>query len=138
MHIVRVSLHEVFQALSDPSRVRILRLMLKAHTELCLCELSEALVEPEYKLSRHMKLLKTTGLISSARDRKFIYHSLVRDEKYLKLIYDAIAVFPDPENQLARDLARFKKRLKMREDGRCRQPSRVIQESEKAKKQWAN
>lgn len=134
MHRVNVALHELFQALSDPYRTRIIRLMLESKTELCLCELSEALEEPEYKLSRHVKILKSSGLIASMRDGKWIYHSLVNDEKYLKLIHKAVAVFPDSEKQLARDLSRFKKRLNMRESGRCRQPNRMIEEKQKVKK----
>lgn len=134
MHRVNVALHELFQALSDPYRIRIVRLMLESKSELCLCELSEALEEPEYKLSRHVKILKSSGLIASARDGKWIYHSLVKDEKYLKLLHKAVTVFPDSENQLARDLTRFKKRMNMRESGRCRQPSRVTEENQKARK----
>lgn len=135
MHRVNVALHELFQALSDPYRIRIVRLMLDSESELCLCELSEALDEPEYKLSRHIKILKSSGLISSVRDGKWIYHSLVKDEKYLKFIYKAIGVFPDSANQLARDLLRFNKRILTRESGRCRQPSRFIgNETQKVRK----
>lgn len=134
MHRVNVALHELFQALSDPYRIRVIRLMLESKSELCLCELSEALEEPEYKLSRHIKILKSSGLIASERDGKWIYHSLVKDEKYLKLLHKAVAVFPDSENQTTRDFVRFKKRLNLRDAGRCRQPSRIVEESQKAKK----
>lgn len=134
MHRVNVALHELFQALSDPYRIRIVRLLLESKSELCLCELSEALEEPEYKLSRHVKILKTSGLVSSVRDGKWIYHSLVKDEKYLKLLHKAVSVFPDSDSQLARDLARFKKRITMRESGRCRQPSGITEENQKARK----
>ena len=133
MHRVNVALHQLFQALSDPYRIRIIRLMLESKSELCLCELSEALEEPEYKLSRHIKILKSSGLISSVRDGKWIYHSLVRDESYLKLLYKAVSVFPDSESQLALDHMRFKKRMAIRESGRCRQPSRVIEEGKKVR-----
>lgn len=129
MHRVNVALHELFQALSDPYRTRIIRLMLESKSELCLCELSEALGEPEYKLSRHVKILKSCGLISSVRDGKWIYHSLVQNEKYLKFIHKAASIFPDSEGQLKKDLLRFKKRLNLRESGRCRQPSKVIDDS---------
>lgn len=125
MHRINVGLHELFQALSDPSRVRIVKLMISAQSEVCLCELSEALEEPEYKLSRHVKLLKTNGLITSIRDGKWIYHSLVKDQKYLKLIFAAVEQFPDSDKQSAKDFTRFKKRKLLREGGRCQQPSRI-------------
>ena len=134
MHRINVALHELFQALSDPYRVRIIRLMLESRSELCLCELSEALSEPEYKLSRHIKVLKSSGLISSVRDGKWIYHSLVKDEAYLKLLHKTVSIFPDSDNQLSRDFGRFKKSLVIRESGRCRQDSRPADEVQKVRK----
>jgi ArsR family transcriptional regulator len=125
MHIVNVELHQLFQALSDPYRIRIVRLMHKVKGELCLCELSEALEEPEYKLSRHIKILKGNGLLTSVRDGKWIYHSLVQDQRFLKTLFKALTEFPDGEEQLNEDLLRFGKRLKLRERGRCQVPSRV-------------
>tara|TARA_B110001454_G_scaffold219192_1_gene251171 strand:- start:56322 stop:56738 length:417 start_codon:yes stop_codon:yes gene_type:complete len=134
MHRINITLHEIFQALSDPYRIRILRLMLSSKTELCLCELSEALKEPEYKLSRHVKILRSSGVIASVRDGKWIYHSLVQSEKFLKLIHKAVAAFPDFDSEAAHDLHRFEKRLSKREAGRCRQASQVTDEIRKLRK----
>ena len=117
-------LHSVFQALSDPYRVRIVMLMLRAQTEMCLCELSESLEEPEYKLSRHIKVLKNSGLVGSIREGKWIYHSLNKDHQFQKMIYQAIKLFPTAENEFSKDLRRFEKRKSLREDGRCQIPSR--------------
>lgn len=136
MHRVNIALHEIFQALADPYRIRILRLMLNSKSELCLCELSEALKEPEYKLSRHVKLLRSSGLIASVRDGKWIYHSLVENEKFLKLLHKAVAAFPDSDGEAAQDLLNFEKRLAKREVGRCRQPSTVNDEFQKVRKSW--
>jgi len=108
--------------------------MLKSQSDLCLCELSEALQEPEYKLSRHVKILRSSGVIASVRDGKWIYHSLVKNEKFLKLIHKAVSVFPDPDGEATKDFTRFKGRLHKREAGRCRQPSAVIDEPRKARK----
>jgi ArsR family transcriptional regulator, arsenate/arsenite/antimonite-responsive transcriptional repressor len=131
MHRVNVHLHELFQALSDPFRIRIVRLMQEVKGELCLCELSEALSEPEYKLSRHVKILRNHGLITSVRDGKWIYHSLVKDQKFLKTIFKALTEFPDADKQLLQDMAQFQKRLKLRERGRCKVPSKVADTLEK-------
>lgn len=129
MHRVNLSLHELFQALADPFRIRLVALLLKSKDEICLCEFSESLDEPEYKLSRHVKVLKSSGFLNSIRDGKWIYHSLVRDQKYLKYIYQAIEAFPDDDNQLKKDFQRFQKRTVYREKGRCQQPSRIANES---------
>lgn len=120
MHKINSPLHELFQALSDPYRIRMIALMLRAKTEMCLCELSDSLGEPEYKLSRHLKVLKTSGILNSERDGKWIYHSLVKD-KHLRFIHDTIRSYPDSDKQIEADFRRFQRRLKMRERGRCRQ-----------------
>lgn len=120
MHRVGIELHELFSALSDPTRVRILRLLLSCKEEVCLCELSDSLSEPEYKLSRHVKVLKSAGLLTSVRDGKWVYHGLVKNPHYLKTIYKAIRNFPDDSKLSVKDMARFTKRLALRVDGRCK------------------
>lgn len=128
MHRVNVMLHEIFQALSDPCRIRIVRLMIDSKSEICLCELSESFAEPEYKLSRHIKILKSSGIISSVRDGKWIYHSLVADKLYLKSILKAIGLFPDTNKQAASDLANFRRRLTLRDNGRCKTQVRTTEQ----------
>lgn len=125
MHLVNLSLSDIFHALSDSYRVRIMRLLLTSSSEICLCELSDSLNEPEYKLSRHVKILKQTGLITSVRDGKWIYHGLVNKPDYLKKLHQAILLFPDASEKFQSDLKRFKKRMKLRKDGRCRIGSQI-------------
>lgn len=120
MHRVGIELHELFGALSDPTRVRILRLLLSSKEEVCLCELSDSLAEPEYKLSRHVKVLKSAGLLTSVRDGKWVYHGLVKDPRYLKTFYKAIQDFPDDSKLSVKDMSRFLKRLGLRDSGRCK------------------
>lgn len=119
MHSVQVSIEDVFQSLSDPTRVRIIRLMSTVGSELCSCELVDSLNEPEYKISRHLKILKSAGLITAFRDGKWVYHDLVRSEKFLRLIYNSIQEFPQSNEIYDQDVIRFKKRMKLRKSGRC-------------------
>ena len=125
MHTVSIELHEIFQALSDPFRIRILQLLLAAKTEICLCELSDSMQEAEYKLSRHVKILKQSGLITSVRDGKWIYHGLVTEPGFLKLLHKALLQFPDNSSVFRGDLKRFQKRVKIRENGRCKTISQI-------------
>jgi len=123
MQIARASMYEFFQALSDPYRIRIVGLMLRTKSEVCLCELAESLGEPEYKLSRHIKVLKNVGLVSSIRYGKWIYHSLVSADKHQRAVHEAIRFFPGHKSEFENDFARFKRRAMFRDGGRCRQPS---------------
>ncbi len=101
-------------------------LILRSKGEVCLCELADSLDEPEYKLSRHLKILKNSGFLDSVRDGKWIYHSLVADKGYLTAIHQAIRTFPDTEKQFQKDFARFEKRIALRERGRCKTPAATV------------
>lgn len=119
MHYAQISIENVFQALSDVTRIRIVRLLAQNRDAICSCELVDSLQEPEYKISRSLKALKASGLITAERDGKWIYHELIRDEKFLKSLYKAILEFPDSNSLFEKDQLRFQKRLKLRKAGRC-------------------
>lgn len=120
MHIIDIQAETIFQALSEPIRLRIVRLLSVTHEEACLCELVDSLLEPQYKLSRHIKILKQTGLLSASKDGRWIYHRLVDSSDYLKQLYQTVLMISDVNEQYSNDLKRFQKRLLLREEGRCR------------------
>lgn len=120
MHVVSVSPELVFQALTDLTRVRVIRLLASTDEEACLCEFVDSLQEPEYKLSRHLKVLKSIGLLTAQRDGRWVYHRLVKDAPFLKALFSAVEAIPDTDGVFKRDLANFRRRLAMREEGRCR------------------
>ena len=120
MHVTEVPIEEVFQALSDRTRLRIVRLMATSGEEACLCELVDTLLEPQYKLSRHLKILRQVGLLTSERDGRWVYHRLVSEPKHLGEMFKLIASLPDEESICGDDIERFNERLRHRENGRCR------------------
>lgn len=67
----------IHQALADPTRIRIMRLVLER--ELCVCEIVGALEEPQYKVSRHLAVLKNAGLVRDRRGGTFIFYALAPD-----------------------------------------------------------
>ncbi|WP_319483812.1 metalloregulator ArsR/SmtB family transcription factor [uncultured Cohaesibacter sp.] len=68
----------IFGALSDPIRLRILALIAE-ETELCVCELVGALELPQPKISRHCKVLNEANLLSSRREAQWVLYSLSED-----------------------------------------------------------
>lgn len=64
-----------FKALSDETRLRCL-VLLQAHTELCVCELTAALDLSQPKISRHLAHLRQIGLILDQRKGKWVYYRL--------------------------------------------------------------
>ncbi|MCK4923886.1 MAG: helix-turn-helix transcriptional regulator [Spirochaetes bacterium] len=64
----------IFKALSDENRLRIL-LMLRRRS-LCVCEMHEVLNIALSTLSAHLKLMKNTGLIVDEKDGRWVIYSL--------------------------------------------------------------
>ena len=119
MHLLKAQPETIFQALSDSTRIRVVRLLAATNEEACLCELVDSLVEPEYKLSRHIKILKNSGLLTARKDGRWVYHRLVDKVPYLESLYETVKYLPDDEGFFKKDLVNFKKRMKIREEGRC-------------------
>lgn len=120
MHLVSVQPELLFQALAEPTRIRLVRVLRSAGTEACLCELVDSLREPQYKLSRHLKVLRQVGLLEAEKDGRFVYLRLVTQQPYLRSISAAIGELPDKSGVFATDLRRFRERMRLRESGRCR------------------
>jgi ArsR family transcriptional regulator len=64
----------VMKALSDPNRVKILKLL--QHRELCVCELRSALDISQPSVSKHLKILEDAGLVNSSRDGLWVNYRL--------------------------------------------------------------
>jgi ArsR family transcriptional regulator, arsenate/arsenite/antimonite-responsive transcriptional repressor len=119
MQVRNLDYREIFLALADPLRVRALRLLVTTGDEACLCEFVDTLQEPEYKLSRHLKALKQSGLTTSEKDGRWIYHRLAKRGPFLSRLFSAVMEIPD-DGTFAEDLKRFRGRKKLRKNGRCR------------------
>jgi len=109
-----------FRALSDPTRVRLLRLLACNDTELCVCEFVDSLQERQYNVSRQLKVLVSAGLVRGRKDGRWVYYSLcaaaTAPERHLRRFLMAL----DVDDTLAQDQKRFERRMKLRNDGQCR------------------
>ena len=63
-----------YQALSDPTRLRILDLL--AGGERCVCQLTEAMGAAQSRLSFHLKALLEAGLLRARRSGRWMYYSV--------------------------------------------------------------
>ena len=71
------ALAATFQALADPTRVKIVYSLL--NQELCTCDLAAIADISESAVSQHLRVLRRLRLIKSRREGKIIYHSLDDD-----------------------------------------------------------
>jgi ArsR family transcriptional regulator, arsenate/arsenite/antimonite-responsive transcriptional repressor len=68
------ALENLFLALSDGTRLRLLALM--ADGEVSVGFLADKLGESQPKISRHLAYLRSAGLVSTRRDGKWIYYNI--------------------------------------------------------------
>lgn len=66
---------EFFNLLSDETRLRCL-LLLQKEKELCVCEFSHILGSIQPKISRHLSLLRKSGLVLDERREQWVYYRL--------------------------------------------------------------
>jgi ArsR family transcriptional regulator, arsenate/arsenite/antimonite-responsive transcriptional repressor len=100
----------IFKALSDETRIRILKLLLKR--ELCVCEIEAALNLPQSKVSRHLTVLRSVGLVEDRRDGTWIFYSFFKPENdFEKSIVQIIKNALSDSELVKQDEERLKKKL---------------------------
>lgn len=70
---------QVFKALSDETRLRIMNLLYER--ELCVCDVMETLKITQAKASRHLTYLKNAGLVKDRKHAQWVYYSITRDHR---------------------------------------------------------
>lgn len=65
---------KVMKALSDPNRVKIIKML--QHKMMCVCEMQELLQVSQPAVSKHLKLLEEAGLVNSERDGQWVNYYL--------------------------------------------------------------
>jgi ArsR family transcriptional regulator len=64
----------VMKALSDPSRVKLLKML--QQRVMCVCELQAALRLAQPTVSKHLKLLEEAGLVSRKKDGLWVNYTI--------------------------------------------------------------
>jgi ArsR family transcriptional regulator len=70
---------ELFKALADPARVRIVNALATSTEPVCACEFEPALGLAQPTVSHHLKKLTDAGLLEREQRGKWAYFSLKRD-----------------------------------------------------------
>jgi len=90
---------EIFKALSDETRLKIMILL--TDRELCVCDLERILATTQTKISRHLSTLKYNNLVKSRREGQWSYYSLAEiEDEFTQAIINSFAFikeqyFPD-------------------------------------------
>jgi ArsR family transcriptional regulator len=68
---------ELFKAMADPTRVRIISLL--AHAEVCVGDLCLALGMSQPAVSHHLKLLRLLRIVRTRKEGQHVYYALLDD-----------------------------------------------------------
>lgn len=98
----------VFRALADPIRVRV-AMLLAVRGETCVGDMARVIGEPEFKISRHLSVLRAARLVDVRRDGTWMFYRLAQPRTHLERAL--FAFFRDGMSQhptIAEDVARLR------------------------------
>jgi ArsR family transcriptional regulator len=109
-----ISPDSLFSSLANDTRLRSLMLLLR-HDELCVCELTHALGVTQPHISRHLALLRESGLVSDRRQGLWVHYRIHSDlpewvRRVFQDVFDGVAAHA-PFRDDAKTLAKMPSRL---------------------------
>ncbi len=101
-------LEKILKVLSDRNRIRIVKLLEKK--KLCVCELAFVLSIKQPSVSRHLKRLKSVGLIAEEQDSFWTNYVLcVKGDKRFAVLLRQLCVWLEEDGQIKIDQQKLRK-----------------------------
>ena len=111
---------QVFKALSDETRLRIMGLLI-AGEELCVCDIIAALDLPQSTVSRHLAYLRNSGLLEDRRQGVWMYYRISQDNKnFIPYLLNILSVLFNDLDQTAHDRRSLNDFLKVKKEEMCK------------------
>ncbi|SDO62666.1 ArsR/SmtB family transcription factor [Desulforhopalus singaporensis] len=90
----------VMKALSDPSRIKIIKML--QHKELCVCELTAALGLAQPTVSKHLKQLEDAGLVGFEKDGTWVNYRLAAESEspYAEVMLGQLREWLDDDKEI--------------------------------------
>jgi ArsR family transcriptional regulator, arsenate/arsenite/antimonite-responsive transcriptional repressor len=108
-------LDQLFKAVSDPTRLRLLNLLRLG--SICVCELQAVLQIPQSTVSRHLAGLRHAGVVMDSRSgNKIIYSLASADTPQIAALYELLDKCCPFDEVLKADSARLQKAV---QKGEC-------------------
>jgi ArsR family transcriptional regulator, arsenate/arsenite/antimonite-responsive transcriptional repressor len=104
-----IDMLRVFKALSDRTRLRIVRLLMDQ--DLCVCEIMFVLGLAQSRLSHQLRILREAGLVEDTRDGQWIIYHMPPEAR--ATITPLLAAFPPPTAKATAEAAADRKKLKV-------------------------
>jgi len=93
-------LTRLFKALSDPNRLRILKML--EQKPLCVCEITAALQLANSTVSKHLSILQDNGFVTAQKDGKWVNYVL-HPEHRAATLYPIVSQWLQTEEQVEAD-----------------------------------
>jgi len=101
---MKIDANSFFSALSNEIRLRCLMLM-QLQGELCVCELTHTLHLSQPMISRHLALLRSSGIVSDRRAGQWVYYRINPQlDEWAKQVLDTTAQANLDKTPFAEDL----------------------------------
>ena len=103
-------LEDIFKALADRTRLRIIGLLLSG--EICVCHIHESLNLPQPTVSRHLAYLRNAGLVTTRKDGLWVHYRLADlDDAVVRTVLEAVAHALGHLGSAERDRKRLESRV---------------------------
>jgi len=98
---------KVAKALSDETRIRMLKLLLEK--DICVCEMQEIFPMSQSQVSRNLKTLMDAGFLKRWREGKCVVYEAERNSSntFCRALLDALAVSFNNSEAVSRDRERL-------------------------------
>jgi DNA-binding transcriptional ArsR family regulator len=96
---------------SDKNRIRALMALQKR--ELCLCQITSLLELAPSTVSKHMSILKQSGLVTSRKQDRWMYYRIpdMEESSFLKRLMDILYISVEADQDILNDKERLKRIL---------------------------
>ena len=97
----------VMKALSDPSRVKIVKML--EHRPMCVCEIHTALNMAQPAVSKHLKVLESAGFVISRKSGLWVNYSLSNGARspYAAMLLGALKHWLQDDSEIMALVARL-------------------------------
>jgi ArsR family transcriptional regulator, lead/cadmium/zinc/bismuth-responsive transcriptional repressor len=77
-------LGEIFQALADPTRLKLISALLRS--EMCVCDLAATLGMSQSAISHQLKILRMLKLVKNRKEGRIVYYAL--DDEHIRALFE--------------------------------------------------
>jgi len=98
---------KVMKALSDPGRVKIIKML--EHKTMCVCEIQALLELAQPTISKHLKILEDAGLVVFSKDGLWVNYQLSRkvENPYAECLLKNIKAWMNEEASVSKLVAKL-------------------------------